>query len=919
MKKILSFLTLLLLTCSMMWATTPRIWDLQKTYSGDTEAGLTGSNTVWVYSSNVYTYQPAPSNAALTQNDGTNWSGTSGLTFSSVAKKIQLGKGYLCLSASDGGSVTIPTIADQYVNILLGVSDASKDINVTGGSITSFPAHGFTTKAFSINIKATGTSMTISYAKKWYIYQIAVIDEADVVAPAEPSPAEGTYYKGLSVTLSSETEGTVIKFSNQSSAKGFADLTTYESATSFGSTGNRVLTTCATKAITEGTLYSDSKFYAYIIEELPTPTVDVAANTFTSAQSISFTNSLLSNGVIKYTLDGSSPTWSSTEYDGNPIVLYETKTLKANVFETTGEGAKKSSTFSGTYTINIPALTGAWSAASGVIYTGDAVPTPSFSVTNDPAPSASAYNVVYSLKAGSDDGVVSIGAGGASFTLNNDVVGEATIIASLTSADLVNYKDAESTYEYSFEVRDRSPWIALTEDEVTLKSTPLTRSASKTVTLTGGFLTNGTYNVSTSATGLSISPVSFTIASGEVSQEFTVTYNPGDVTVAANSEVISFSDGTTSTNLTVNYSSVVTKTQRTVSAGETWDWSKATGSNVNLDDKSTPAKDADADIVAANFDGNTYVYDCGFPDNFDAIVMYKFQRPKNGSYYQGQTIKIKTSVPGAITVTFANTGSKRPNRYLSINGTIYGEGSGDGSSATQRTVTVPVEAGDITLTGIYEPTEANYSAANGYAAYDVNLAGKAQYLNYYKIVFTPTAITLGANGYSTFAAPFKYTVSGATVYKAAYDEQQNAIVLTEVENAVVPANAGIILKGTEGATVTITPSNATASTFSNNQLVGVLAPTEAEANWYVLATDLDHDGLTKFHACQADITIPANKAYMVIGEATAPAVRIIFAENGATDIKSIEDSEKAVKFIENGKLYIQKDGVVYDATGAKVK
>lgn len=187
------------------------------------------------------------------------------------------------------------------------------------------------------------------------------------------------------------------------------------------------------------------------------------------------------------------------------------------------------------------------------------------------------------------------------------------------------------------------------------------------------------------------------------------------------------------------------------------------------------------------------------------------------------------------------------------------------------------------------------------------------------VTYIDATPTLGANGYSTYAAPFKYTVSGAEVYEAALNNAQDAIILTKVENAVVPANAGIILKGTEGATVTITPSNATASTFSNNQLVGVLAPTEAEANWYVLATNLDGDGLTKFHKCKAGIEIPANKAYMVIGEATAPSIRIIEAGNEATDIQNVEGAEKAVKFIENGKLYIQKNGVVYDAMGKTVR
>ena len=187
------------------------------------------------------------------------------------------------------------------------------------------------------------------------------------------------------------------------------------------------------------------------------------------------------------------------------------------------------------------------------------------------------------------------------------------------------------------------------------------------------------------------------------------------------------------------------------------------------------------------------------------------------------------------------------------------------------------------------------------------------------VTYIDATPTLGANGYSTFAAPFKYTVSGAEVYKAAYDEQQNAIVLTEVENAVVPANAGIILKGTEGDVVTITPSNDAASDFAGNELVGVLTPTLAQANWYVLATNLDGDGLTKFHNCQAGITIPANKAYMVIGEATAPSIRIIEAGNEATDIQNVEGAENAVKFMENGQLYILKNGVVYDAMGKTVR
>lgn len=181
-----------------------------------------------------------------------------------------------------------------------------------------------------------------------------------------------------------------------------------------------------------------------------------------------------------------------------------------------------------------------------------------------------------------------------------------------------------------------------------------------------------------------------------------------------------------------------------------------------------------------------------------------------------------------------------------------------------------------------------------------------------------STVILGANGYSTYAVDYKFEVSGADVYKAEYDEQQNAIVLTQVN--VIEAGEGVVLKGSaENASVMIIPSAAAASDFSDNDLVGVLAPTEAEANWYVLATNLDGDGLTKFHNCYAGIEIPANKAYIEIGAATAPSIRIIEAGNEATDIQNVEGAEKAVKFMENGKLYIQKNGVVYDAMGKTVR
>ena len=227
------------------------------------------------------------------------------------------------------------------------------------------------------------------------------------------------------------------------------------------------------------------------------------------------------------------------------------------------------------------------------------------------------------------------------------------------------------------------------------------------------------------------------------------------------------------------------------------------------------------------------------------------------------------------------------------------------------------------------PYEHTFSVEDGNALVGIGFESGTMYLNYnynqndrrfryykngsqkaialYKKCYE---LTLGTNGYSTFAADFKYTVSGATAYKAKY--QNGAIVLTPVE--VVAAGQGIILKGTEGATATITPSNAEADDFSDNELVGVLTATTAEANYYALAT-IDQDGITKFHPC-AGIEIPANKACMIIENANNAPIRII---ETATNIMNVDDVENSVKFVENGQLFIKKNGVIYNAVGAVVK
>lgn len=93
----------------------------------------------------------------------------------------------------------------------------------------------------------------------------------------------------------------------------------------------------------------------------PTVTVSPAAGTYTSAQSV--TLSANEAATIYYTLDGSSPTTSSSVYS-SPISVSTTTTLKYFAKDTSGNSSTEQSLI---YTINIPADTTAPTVTASVL------------------------------------------------------------------------------------------------------------------------------------------------------------------------------------------------------------------------------------------------------------------------------------------------------------------------------------------------------------------------------------------------------------------------------------------------------------------------------------------------------------------------------------------------------------------------
>ena len=93
--------------------------------------------------------------------------------------------------------------------------------------------------------------------------------------------------------------------------------------------------------------------------------------------------------------------------------------------------------------------------------------------------------------------------------------------------------------------------------------------------------------------------------------------------------------------------------------------------------------------------------------------------------------------------------------------------------------------------------------------------------------------------------------------------------------------------------------------------------------FYKLATDYSRvkDATTVYYH-----ELAAHKAYLETptditpGAGSAPAIHLVFdEENGATAVEQFEANDEVQKFVENGQLFIRKNGVTYDLMGRAVK
>lgn len=185
-----------------------------------------------------------------------------------------------------------------------------------------------------------------------------------------------------------------------------------------------------------------------------------------------------------------------------------------------------------------------------------------------------------------------------------------------------------------------------------------------------------------------------------------------------------------------------------------------------------------------------------------------------------------------------------------------------------------------------------------------------------------------AHPWATICLPYAVTAeqraaANATFYSINYTANSK-LYLTEETGALVAGRPYIFhFNGESDATLTISCGTTASAASSNNGLIGTYKKVRVATNNYIIVDDK----VCRVNA-EAQAFCDATKAYIDLTgvptepQTSAPGQRVIemtLVGNNATDINAIEASEEAVKFFQNGKLFIQKNGVVYDMMGTIVK
>ncbi len=177
--------------------------------------------------------------------------------------------------------------------------------------------------------------------------------------------------------------------------------------------------------------------------------------------------------------------------------------------------------------------------------------------------------------------------------------------------------------------------------------------------------------------------------------------------------------------------------------------------------------------------------------------------------------------------------------------------------------------------------------------------------------------TVPSSGIGTFSAKAKFAVpEGLTAhYCKTYNSEARTISVANIDGAV-PANTGVLLKGTPGETYTLTGTNSEAATVTDNVLVAVTEQTDITQTADINNVNYTNFGLSGgvFKKVNANGgTVKANRAYLQLptsaltSVAYALGISLVWDEN-VTSIQEVQGST----------FNVQGDGVWFTLDGRRL-
>jgi len=199
--------------------------------------------------------------------------------------------------------------------------------------------------------------------------------------------------------------------------------------------------------------------------------------------------------------------------------------------------------------------------------------------------------------------------------------------------------------------------------------------------------------------------------------------------------------------------------------------------------------------------------------------------------------------------------------------------------------------------------------------------GSGWHYGYIYIDPNPIQVNL-VQGWNTICLPYNATIADVQAYTIDEINYNAKVVSISARQEILEAGKSYLVYAAAAGNHEVTLSGgAVNAPIEVNNFVGnlsetpvVLEASSATNAYFILVNN-------EFHLLSGDgstANVAQYKAYLRLEKnaITAPALRIV--EN-ATNINNIEAVDEAVKFIQNGQLFIKKNGVVYNAVGAVVK